>query len=38
MGLSLTLIPMILTFPGSSFDLATFLKHLFSDRLCLIEF
>lgn len=25
-------------FPGSSFDLATFTKHLFRDRLCRIEF
>lgn len=26
------------TFPGSSFGLGTFRKHLFSERLCLIEF
>lgn len=26
------------TFPGSSLGRGTFLKHLFSDRLCLIEF
>lgn len=27
-----------LTFPGSSFDLGTFRKHLFRDKLCRIEF
>jgi hypothetical protein len=28
----------VLTFPGSSLDLGTLRKHLFRDKLCLIEF